>query len=259
MEFQDKVAIVTGGASGIGAATAAAFVREGASVVIADLDQKAGEETVDELRGASGKAHFVLADVSRADDCRQMASAAVEHFGKIDILVNNASIQTYGTVTDMPEDVWDETINVNLKSVFLCSKYCIPEIGRAGGGAVVNVASVQGLASQRAVASYSAAKGGVIAMTRNMALDYASSNIRVNSVCPGSIDTPLLRFGANQMAPNDPEGALREWGSFHALGRIGQPDEVARVILFLASDKASFVTGAAYLVDGGLMASYAKP
>lgn len=257
MEFQDKVAVITGGAKGIGAATTRAFAREGARVVVVDLDTAAGQALVAELGGAEGRALLVTADVSKNEAARRIADETVRAFGGVDVLVNNAAIQTYGTVEEMSEEEWDRTLAINLKSVFLVSKWLVPALRERGGGAIVNVASVQGLATAPAVSAYAAAKGGVLAMTRSMALDYARENIRVNAVCPGSVDTPMLRASANLFGGGDPEGALREWGELHAMGRIAKPEEIAEMILFLASPRASFCTGGAYLVDGGMLASYA--
>ena len=194
----------------------------------------------------------MIADVSQGSDARRIAEEAVAAFGGINYLVTSAGIQTYGTVVDTDEETWDRTLAVNLKGIYLAAKYCVPEMIKGGGGAIVNVASVQGLMSQPNVAAYAASKGAVIAMTRTMALDHAKDNIRVNSLCPGSIDTPLLRFAADTMAPDDPEAAIEEWGKLHPLGRVGQPSEMAEVALFLVSDAASFMTGAAVVADGGL-------
>ncbi|MEN9938676.1 MAG: hypothetical protein RLZZ387_5255 [Chloroflexota bacterium] len=257
MELAGKGAIVTGAAKGIGAAVARALAREGASIVIADVDTAGAESLAEELRAAGGQALAVRADVSRSDDARRLVDAAVERFGGVDLLVNNAGIQTYGTVETMPEEEWDRTLGVNLKSVFLVSKYAVPEIRRRGGGAIVNIASIQALATQPAVSAYAASKGGIVSMTRSMALDFAADGIRVNCVCPGSVDTPMLRWAADQFGAGDPEGAVRSWGGLHALGRVARPEEVAEMVLFLASPRSSFCTGGAYLVDGGMLASFA--
>jgi len=250
MEFENKVTIVTGAGMGMGKAIAAAFAQEGASVAVVDINAEAGNGTVKAIRAQGGHAIFIEADVSKAADAQRIAVETVAAFGGIDILVNNAGIQHYGSVVETTEEEWDRVLGVNLKSLFLCSKYCIPEIQKQGGGAVINIASVQGLASQARVAPYSASKGGAISLTRNMAIDFASRNIRVNCVCPGSIDTPMLRWAAE--LTDDPQRAVREWGEVHVLKRVGQPEEVAQVVLFLASNRSSFVTGAAYVVDGGL-------
>ena len=252
MRFEGKVALVTGAATGIGAATAVAFGAEGACVVLSDVNEAVLEERAQEIQSAGGQAIAVVADASLAADAQRAVREAVAAYGGIDYLVASAGIQTYGTAVDTDEDTWDRTLDVNAKGVYLAAKYCIPEMAKRGGGAIVNVASVQGLFSQPNVAAYAASKGAVIAMTRTMAIDHAGDNIRANSLCPGSIETPLLRFAAEQMQPEDPEGAIKEWGGLHVLGRVGQPEEMAQVALFLVSDAASFITGAAIVADCGL-------
>lgn len=255
MRFGGKVAVVTGAAKGIGRATAEGFAREGASVVAVDIDEDTLAGVVSSIRERGGNAIAVKADVSRRADAERIAAEAVRVFGGIDYLCNIAGVQTYGTVVETDEETWDFTLNVNLKSIYLVSKYCIPEIAKRGGGAVVNMASDQGLASQTRVVAYAASKGAAIAMTRTMALDHAPERIRVNCVCPGSVDTPSLRFAARTHDPTkDPSEVLSYWGTFHPLGRVGRADEVAEVFMFLASDAASFMTGASVVVDGGLLA-----
>ncbi len=255
MELRDKVAIVTGASKGIGAAVVRTLVREGAAVVMADLDVAAGQALAESLSAENARVLFVQADVALAPDAEQLVRATSEAFGGIDILVNNAGIQSYGTVESMSEAEWERTIAVNLKSVFVVSKYAIPALRERGGGTIVNMASVQGIASQPNVSAYAASKGGLLSMSRSMALDFAADNIRVNCVCPGSVDTPMLRWAAEHLAADDPEGAIRNWGTHHALNRVARPEEVAEMVLFLAGPRSSFCTGAAYLVDGGMLAA----
>lgn len=251
--FADKVAVVTGAGGGIGRATAEAFAAEGASVAVVDLKQALLDEVVPAIQRAGGKAIAVRADVSETEGARRIASETVAAFGGIDVLVNNAAIELYGTVVEMPEDQWDRVVAVNLRGVYLVSRYCIPHIAARGGGAVVHVASVQAFTCLPRSAAYVATKGAVVALTRAMALDHAADGIRVNCVCPGSIETPLLHYAAGQ--ENDPRAAFAQWAGKHPIGRIGKPEEVANVILFLASDQSSFVTGSPYLVDGALSAA----
>ena len=252
MRFSEKTAVVTGAATGIGQAVALAFAKEGANVVLVDVNRKAAAATLESIEAEGGIGIVVIADVSSGADAQRIADEAVAAYGKIDYLVASAGIQTYGTVVDTDEEVWDRTLAVNLKGIYLAAKYCIPQMIKGGGGAIVNVASVQGLMSQPNVAAYAASKGAIIAMTRTMALDHAKDNVRVNSLCPGSIDTPLLRFAADTFSPEDPQGAIADWGKLHALGRVGRPSEMADVALFLVSDAASFMTGATVVADGGL-------
>jgi NAD(P)-dependent dehydrogenase (short-subunit alcohol dehydrogenase family) len=194
MEFDGKVIIVTGGASGIGRACVSAFAAEGGRVVLADCDVVQGERVAAEVRAEGGDVLFVATDVSRGEDAERLTQTAVAHHGGIDVLVNNAGIQRYGTVIDTPRDVWDQVLAVNLTGVYLMSQRCLPYIMARGGGAVVNMSSVQAFATPKAVAAYAATRGAVVALTRNMALDFADQNVRVNAVCPGSIETPLLHY-----------------------------------------------------------------
>ena len=210
MRFKNKVAIITGGGSGIGRATALLMAQEGASVVIADIHPKNAEAAVAAIQATGGSAISVVADVTKIEDAEAITQKTLEAFGAVHYLCNSAGLQTYGTVIDTEEDVWDRTLNVNLKSMYLVSKFAIPEIIKNGGGAVVNITSVQGLKCQPNVSAYAASKGGVIALTRSMALDFARDNVRVNCICPGSIDTPLLRYGAAEHG--ELETVLKEWG-----------------------------------------------
>ena len=196
-----------------------------------------------------------LADVAAMESCRDAVRFAVERFGGVDILVNAAAIQPYGTVETMDEPEWERVISVNLNGAYRMAHFAVPEMRRRGGGAIVNIASVQGLACQTRVAAYAASKGGMLALTRAMALDHAADAIRVNAVCPGSIDTPMLRYAASQNAGDKTEDeTVAAWGAMHPLGRVGRVEEVAELIAFLAGPRGSFCTGGDYKVDGGLMA-----
>lgn len=254
--FDDKVVIVTGGALGIGRATAIEFATEGASVVIADVNEEAGRAVEAELNSLGSGGMLVVADLARIEECRRVVEESVEAFGGVDILFNNVGVQSpdsYKNVEDTPEDMWDLILNVNLKSYFLMSKFAIPEMRKRGGGAIINTASVQGLQSQKLVPAYAASKGGVLSLTRQMALDYAQENIRVLAVCPGTIDTEMVRNSA-RMEEGDPDEIIAGWGKGHPIGRVGLGVDIANVVLFLASDKASFMTGEYINVDGGYMA-----
>lgn len=250
MQFKGKVAVVTGGASGIGRACAFEFAGGGAAVAVVDRDAANGEQVAREISGAP--AAFFAADLGRAADAERTVAAIVQRFGGIDILVNNAGIQRYGTVATLSEAEWDEVITANLKSAFLISKFAIPEMIKRGGGAVVITGSVQSVTAQRNSAHYVVSKHGLLGLARSIAIDFAKENIRANCVLPGAIDTPMLRWAAN-LDPH-PEKVIEACNRIHALGRMGKPEEVARVIAFLASDAASFMTGSAVMVDGGLLA-----
>ncbi len=258
--FANKAVIVTGGAHGMGRAAAVAFAREGAAATIADVNAQAAREAVEECttagRDSGGKAIFVEGDVSQEAICRDVVRRTVEAFGGVDVLFNNVGIQprdSYANAEHTTEAVWDRIIDVNLKSYFLMAKHAIPELRKRGGGAIVNNASVQGLQSMKGVPAYAASKGGVLSLTRQLAVEYAAENIRVLAVNPGTIDTEMVRASA-RLEPDGLEAALIRYGKSHPLGRIGKPEDVANVVLFLASDKASFMTGENVSVDGGYMA-----
>ncbi len=252
--FDHKVVIITGAGKGVGSAAARGFAREGAAVVVADVDDSAGEEVARLIGETGGQAIFVHCDVSRSSEVRNLVLQAVSAFGGVDILYNNAGIVKYDTVVDQPEEDWDQVIDVNLKGSFLTCKYAIPEMRKRGGGAIVNTASVQAFASQKTVAAYSASKAAIVGFTRTVALDHAPDGIRCNCIAPGSIRTPMLDQSARTFYPDNPEGAFAIWGQAHPLGRVGRPEEVAEFVMFLAGDTASFCTGGCYLIDGGLLA-----
>lgn len=246
LELQGKVAIVTGGDSGIGKAISELLVAEGASVVIADI---ASGTTADSLVKAGHPALHVRADVRSAEDAKKVVEAAVARFGGVDILCNNAGIELMKPMTKTSEDEWDRVIDTNLKSVYLFSRQVIPEMITRGGGVIVNTASQLGLVGLENFAAYCASKGGLVLLTKAMALELAQDNIRVNCVCPGPIQTPMLERELALEA--DPDAARKAWAEKQPIGRVGKPEEVAQAVLFLASPRSSFVVGHALVVDGG--------
>lgn len=243
-----KIALVTGAAQGIGRATAILLGREGAAVVVFDMKAE-GKATADAIVSDGGRASFFQGDVTRGADCQAAVQKAVSDFGGLHVLVNNAGIIRRASVVDTTEEEWDRVMAVNVKSVFLLSKAAIPVMARAGGGVIVNTASGWGLDGGPNAASYCASKAAVVNLTKAMAIDHADQNIRVNCVCPGDTDTAMLREEARQLGQD--VGRFLARSAQRPLGRMGQPEEIAQAILFLASDASSYVTGTALVVDGG--------
>jgi NAD(P)-dependent dehydrogenase (short-subunit alcohol dehydrogenase family) len=251
-QLHGKTAIITGAAGGIGRAIALRFAGEGSALVLVDLNQEQGEELVREISAADGRAIFERADVTRPADCRRVAERSLQEFGGLHVLVNNAGIIRRGTVLEISENDWDAVIAVNVKSIFLMSREVIPIMGRAKGGSIINTASGWGLAGGPQAAAYCASKGAVVLMTKAMAIDHGRQKIRVNCICPGDTDTAMLRTEARQLGVAE-ERFLSDSAN-RPLGRVGKPEEIAHAALYLANDAASFVTGAALVVDGGGLA-----
>ncbi len=241
MNFKNKTIIITGGSKGIGAACGKSFYEAGANVCIFDLSN---DHTANNPRW-----YYQYVDVSKSAEVQAAVKAVYEKFGAIHFLVNNVGIQRYGSVEDTPEEVWDEVMNNNLKSYFLCSKYVVPFMKKNPGGVIINLSSVQAFVTQENVAAYAASKSAILGLTRSIAIDFAPG-IRCVTVCPGTIDTPMLQ-NALKESP-DPEAVMKECEDMHLLQRIGKPEEVANVIKFLCSDEAGFITGESIRVDGGL-------
>lgn len=257
MDFENKVVVVTGGASGIGKAICLAFVDGGAKVLCVDADKSAGDLLVSE---AGGRVNFLAMDIVNVTEYRHINLALYKSgiYGRVDVLVNNAAIQplvSYTPLHLLPIDIWDSIIDVNLKGYFLMARYCLPIMIKHGGGVIINIASVTGLAASKNISAYAASKAGIISLTRSIALEYGDHNIRSVAICPGTIDTPLVRRTLSaQTHGMDAEQAKEKLDRAHPIGRIGKPEEIAAAVLFCAGPGASFMTGSVMTVDGGLLA-----
>ena len=248
--LKDKVALVTGGSSGIGRATALACAREGAKVAVADIMVAGGEETAQLVKDAGGEAIFITADMTKADQLEAMVKTVVDTYGRLDCAHNNAGIEgALGKTANYDEAEWDKVIAIDLTGVWLCMKYEIPEMLKNGGGAIVNTASAAGLLGVPNMPAYAASKHGVVGLTKTAALEYAKAGIRVNAVCPGIIQTPMV----SRLTGERP-GMFEKIATAEPIGRVGKPEEIAESVVWLCSDAASFVTGHAMAVDGGIVA-----
>ena len=252
-QFNTKVAVVTGAASGIGRATALAFAREGANVVVSDVATQGGEETVRLIKEAGGEATFVKCDVSQAEEVKALVTKAVDTYGRLDYDINIAGIEgTPAPTADYPEDVWSKVIGINLTGPYLCMKYAIPQMLTQGAGVIVNMASILGVVGFATAGAYAAAKHGLVGLTKVAALEYATQGIRVNAVCPGFIETPMV-MERGLAAGSHPE-VYQQIAALHPMKRLGKPEEIAAGVVWLCSEAASFVTGQTLIVDGGYTA-----
>jgi meso-butanediol dehydrogenase / (S,S)-butanediol dehydrogenase / diacetyl reductase len=252
--YEGRAVLVTGAAVGIGAAIARAFAGEGALVGLLDIDEAALSTTVGAIVDTGGRAIACVGNASEAESADRAVRAVVEAFGRLDILINNAGVVRYGELPRFSEVDWDYVLDTNLKAMYQTARFAIPQMRAVGKGAIVNLASVQSFWSHQGAVAYSASKGGVVAFTRSLALDHAREGIRVNAVAPGSVRTPMLLDSARRSNPEDPDAALAVFAQTHPIGRLIEPEEVANVVLFLASDAASAITGITVPVDGGILA-----
>ncbi len=252
VRLRDQVALITGGTSGIGRATAVLFAQEGAKVAIIGRDESRGREVVSEITQGGGTAVFIRCDVRFSEECRQAVEETVRAFGRLDVLFNNAGVIYSNTVVDCTEEEWDLTVDISLKGTYLMSKFALPTMIAQGSGAIINNASTWGLVGGNQAAAYCAAKGGLVLLTKAMAIDHSPQGIRVNCICPGDVDTPMLRDDARKLSMTWEEYLVS--ATDRPMARMGEPGEIAKTALFLASDDSSFVTGAALVVDGGEIA-----
>lgn len=251
MRFDGKTIVVTGGALGIGQAICELLAERGAAVALLDWDAEAGNETSRKIEQAGGRAMFQQVNVADSQVVKAAVQQVREKFGRVDSLVVSAGIQRYGTAITTTDEQWEEVLNVNLKGAWNAARATLPFIEEAGGGTIVNISSVQGLATQPNVMAYTVSKHGLLGLTRSMAMDFAKQNIRVNAICPGTVDTPMLHWAASLDA--DPQSVIEACNQMHPLGRIARPREIAEVAAFLLHESSSFVTGAVWTVDGGLL------
>ncbi len=254
-DFEGKVVLVTGGSSGIGQVTALAFAHKNATVIVSDINIEGGENTIKLIKSKGRNASFIKADVSQKSEVKSLIKDVINKFGRLDYAFNNAGIDNPPKLlTKLREKTWDRVINVNLKGVWLCMKYEIPQMVKQGGGAIVNMSSTAGIDGQYGMSIYSASKHGVLGLTKSAAIEFASKNVRINAVCPGLIKTPIL----NTLFENIPNFEVRAKKE-HPIGRIGNPKEVADAVVWLCSQEASFITGHALSIDGGILAGRAVP